>query len=119
MLRDDNKTELFEFLATHKENTGTLNTGIVIKGEDVVSNTNINKNELSPCTHEESDTRLFLHAKDASIEDNKKIIISSTDTDVVVIAIACFRDLHVEKLWIAFSRGKYFRWIPIQKCVGL
>ena len=91
MRQDDNKTELFEFLATHIEHTETLNTVIVTKGEDAVSNTNINRNELSPCTHEEADTRLFVHAKDASTEGNKKIIISSTDTDVVVIAISCFR----------------------------
>ena len=50
--------ELFEFLATHIENTETLNTGIITNGEDVVSNTNINKNKLSPCTHEEADSRL-------------------------------------------------------------
>ena len=56
--QDDNITELFEFLATHIENTETLNKVIITKGEDVVSNTNINKNELSPCTHEEGDTRL-------------------------------------------------------------
>ena len=118
--QDDNKTELFAFIATHIENTETLNTVIITKGEDVVSNTYINKNELAPCTHEEADTRLFVHAKDASIEGNKKIIISSTDTDVVVIAISCFSDLHIEKLWIAFGRGKDFRWIPIHElCLSL
>ena len=56
--QDDNITELLEFLAIHIENTETLNTGIITKDEDVVSNTNINKNELSPCTHEEADSRL-------------------------------------------------------------
>ena len=39
-----------------------LNSIIVTKGEDV-SNTVIDKRELSPCTHEGVDTRLFLHAK--------------------------------------------------------
>ena len=57
MRLDENKTELFEFLATHIANTGTPNKVSVTKGEDVVSNININKHELSPCTHEEADTR--------------------------------------------------------------
>ena len=37
------------------------------------------------------------------------------DTDVVVIAIACFSDLNIEKLWVAFGKGKDFRWIPIHE----
>ena len=96
------------------------NTVIVTKGESVVSNTDIDKHELSPCTHEEADTRIFLHAKDVSREGNKKIIRSSTDTDVVVIAVAYFSDLNIEKLWIAFGKGKDFRWIPIHElCLPL
>ena len=118
--QDDNKTELFEFLAGHIENTEMPNTVIVTKGESVVSNTDIDKHELSPCTHEEADTRLFLHAKDVSRESNKKIIISSTGTDVMVIAVACFSDLNIEKLWIAFGKEKDFRWNPIHEvCLSL
>ena len=73
------------------------------RGTGIVSNTDIDKHELSPCTHEEADTRLFLHAKDISKEGNRKISISSSDTDVVVIAVACFSDLNIEKLWLAFA----------------
>ena len=113
--QDDNKTELFEFLAALIERIETLNKVVVTKGNDVISNTDIDKHDLSPCTHEEADTRLFLHAKDASKEGFKKITISSPDTDVVVIAMACFSDLNIEKLWIAFGKGKDFRWIPIHE----
>ena len=56
---------------------------------------------LSPCTHEEADTRLFIHAKDAASEGCKNVIIKSTDTDLVVIGVTFFNDLNVDNLWIA------------------
>ena len=38
----------------------------------------------------------------------------------MVIAIARFSNLNIEKLWIAFGRGKDFRWIPIHElCLSL
>ena len=112
---DDNKTELFEFLATHIEMTEAANRIVATKGENVVSNIAINMEGLSPCTHEEADTRLFIHAKDAASEGCKNVILKSTDTDVVVIGVTLFNDLNVENLWIAFSRGKSFRWVPIHE----
>ena len=112
---DDNKTELFEFLATHIEMNEAANRIVATKGENVVSNIAINMEGLSPCTHEEADTRLFIHAKDAASEGCKNVIIKSTDTDVVVIGATLFNDLNVENLWIAFSRGKSFRWVPIHE----
>ena len=86
---------------------------VATKGENVVSNMAINMEVLSPCTHKEADTRLFIHTKDAASEGCKNVIIKSTDTDVVVIDF--FNDLNVESLWIAFSRGKSFRWVPIHE----
>ena len=110
---DDNKTEFFEFLATHIEMAEAANRIVATKGENVVSNMAINMEVLSPCTHKEADTRLFIHAKDAASKGCKNVIIKSTDTDVVVIDF--FNDLNVESLWIAFSRGKSFRWVPIHE----
>jgi hypothetical protein len=37
---------------------------------------------IAPCTHEEADTRMFLHAKHAAIGGSKSINIVSSDTDV-------------------------------------
>ena len=65
---DDNKSELFEFIATHKEMTEAANRIVATKGENVVSSMAIKMEELSSCTHEEADTRLFVHAKDATSE---------------------------------------------------
>ena len=47
---------------------------------------------LAPCSHEEADTRLFLHVADAARKGCKKICVLTVDTDVVVIAIAMFQD---------------------------
>jgi hypothetical protein len=58
-------------------------------------------------THEEADTRMFLHA----IGGSKSINIVSSDTDVVVIGVAVFDDLNVDHLWITFGKGKDLRWI--------
>ena len=93
---DDNKTEFFEFIATHIEMAEAANRIVATKGENVVSNMAINMEVLSPCTHKEADTRLFIHAKDAVSEGCKNVIIKSTDTDVVVIDF--FNDLNVESL---------------------
>ena len=56
---------------------------------------------------------MFLHAKDAAVNGSDSIMIVSSDTDVVVIGISVFAQLDVEQLWIAFGKGKDFRWIPI------
>jgi hypothetical protein len=55
------------------------------------------------CTHEEADTRMFLHAKHAAIGGSKSINIVSSDTDVVVIGVAVFDDLNVDHLWMTFG----------------
>ena len=56
---DDNKTVLFEFLATPIEMTEAANRIVATKGEKVVSNMAINMEGLSPCTHEEADKSLL------------------------------------------------------------
>ena len=43
---------------------------------------------LDPCTHEEADSRLFLHILDASSHGYRRIMITSNDKDVVVLAVS-------------------------------
>ena len=85
------------------------------QGENVLCNSNTNISQLSPCNHEEADTQLFVHVKHAAANGCKKVIISSTDTDVVVLGVAAFERLGVEKLWIGFGRSKDFRWLPVHE----
>ena len=70
-LRDnDNKTDLFNFLADKIEQMPSPNTGMVIvtKEENVLSNHTISLEGVSPCSHEESDTCIFVHARHATQE---------------------------------------------------
>jgi len=60
-------------------------------------------------------TYVFFHAKHAAVTGNKNITINSSATYVVVLAISVFIDLHINELWIAFGKGKDFRWIPVHQ----
>jgi hypothetical protein len=75
---------------------------------------------ITLCSHEEADTRLFLHAREAVIIGDKTITIKTNDTDVVIIAISAFpllQELGLESLWISFGQGSNTRWIPIHELV--
>ena len=62
---------------------------------------------LSPCNHEEADSRIMLHAAHAAY---KKILIRTVDTDVVVLAVALARTPKEEiEVWGSVSTGKSFR----------
>ena len=60
---------------------------------------------LSPCTHEEADTRMFVHAHDASlIGQHKKVLIIANDSDVIVLGVRSFAlSSMMEELWITYS----------------
>ena len=46
---------------------------------------------LSPCSHEEADTRFFfVHVNDCAKTGHSKIVVRTGDTDVIVIAVASF-----------------------------
>jgi hypothetical protein len=46
-----------------------------------------------------------------------EIMIRTVDTDVVVLALACFHCLHMTELWIAFRTSNNLRCIPIHLLV--
>ena len=79
-----------------------------------------------PCSHEEADTRLFLHASDAIRKGHKKLSVRTvgtdvvilaistfSETDVVILAISTFSEINPDELWLAFGTGSNFRYIPI------
>ena len=113
---DDNKKELFQYLAASVQSLRLSNVEVISTAAmDVISSTTIDKAGLAPCNHEEADTRIFVHAKHASVSGMKKILIRTVDTDVVILAIAFAQKLDVEELWIAFGVGKQLRYMPIHK----
>ena len=57
---------------------------------------------ISPCNHEETDTRVILHANDAGIQGFRDILIRTIDTDIVVLAVTFYEvklKLHVGFVW--------------------
>ena len=73
------------------------------------------------CSHEEGDSRIFVHARDATLQCSKSIVIKANDTDVVVIAVATLpslQDLGLQTMWIAFSQRASARWIPVHDIVS-
>ena len=76
---------------------------------------------VSPCPHEEADTRIFVHARDATIEGSKALVIKANDTDIVVIAVSVLpqlQEIGVETLWTAFGHGVGMKWIPFHELLN-
>ena len=117
---DDNKTELFKFLSQQAVKVPTADGKSVYAtdGSNVLcSSADADLSNLVPCSHEEADTHLFLHAVDAVRKGCRKLCIRSVDTDVVVLAISTFNAINPDELWLAFGTGTKFRYIPIHEVV--
>ncbi len=116
---DENKTELFHLLAQSLPDCPAVQSfqGVIVATdtEEVVSFGNIENHNLTPCNHEEADTRILLHVKHAAEFGHRKIAIRTVDTDVVVIAISFFHELNIDELWIQFGVGRNKRWLPVHE----
>lgn len=114
-----NKTELFEYLAEKIIDNCKKNTIIVSKGTNAISNhQQMNICDISPCSHEEADTRIFLHVGHAVKMGVKAVIVNANDTDVLVIAVNTFphlQELGLQKMWIGFGQGCHLKYIPIHE----
>ena len=111
---DDNKKELFTFLS---EQVMT----IVIEGKQIVATHGTKVlcsppltvgSNLSPCLHEEADTRMMVHVADAVGNGHKSIMIRTADTDVVVLAVAAVAALSLDELWMSYGTGKSHKVLP-------
>jgi hypothetical protein len=107
---NDNKTELFHFLANQLHYVHVEEKEIYTTYDECVLSSP-NRQRMSKCSHEEADTRIMLHAQDASRCGHKKIIIRTNDTDVVALAISNVNNINANELWIAFGTGKNFRYL--------
>ena len=108
---DDNKSELFCLISeqvVHEVFPGLV---IITHGENVLSSTPCDIEELTGCTHEEADTRMFVHASHAVQHGLRKILLRTVDTDVVVISTSMALKFDCERLWLAFGTGNTFRYI--------
>lgn len=72
---------------------------------------------MQQCDHEEADTRICVHLKNALDKDARTILVRTVDTDVIVIPIGQFFHFHSTypdmDIWVAFGMGKHFQYISI------
>ena len=103
---DENKTELFNFLAHEVvENMSTEKEVFSTCGKHVLcSRVHQDVSALAPCSHEEADTRMLLHAKDAAEKGHRRIMLRTVDTDGVVLVVSTVVSLENTQLWIALAR---------------
>ena len=85
---------------------------------DCITSSNQSISNISPCNHEEADTRMLIHVQDGVRDSNTSIMIKTVDTDVVVISITMFPDLKdygCSELWISFGVGTKLRHLPVHE----
>ena len=115
----ESKTELFQFLSRHIQNTSTEKVMVATYDNDVITNKFIETSGMMPCTIEEADERVFIHANDAEKEFSR-LLIKIVDSDVVVIAVSIFhRITGIQELWIEYGLEKYLKYIPIHQLASV
>ncbi|KAJ8351860.1 hypothetical protein SKAU_G00233360 [Synaphobranchus kaupii] len=122
---DSNKTELFSFLSMvllqsfcegDKE-------AVLTDGKGVLSTQLLQDlDTLAPCSREEADSCMLLHASHATQHGHHQMFIHIVDTDVVVLTVFAASQLPAGcELWLAFGTGKSFRYLAahqIAACLG-
>ena len=102
---DENKTELFPFLATRAAGIDTTKQVLTTHHVVVLCTNQQDISSLAPCTHAKADTRMLLYLEDAVYQGLSKVSIRTVDTDVVVLAITAAQCLNISELWVAFGVG--------------
>ena len=94
---------------------------VVTKGDQALSKRSISLDGLSPCNHEEADSRIFTHALHAAKQQMTSVLIKACDTDVLVVAVSVFatlQDAGMEMLWVEFGQAQFIKWLPIHDMVA-
>ena len=74
---------------------------------------------VAPCTQDEADTRLFLHVAATTVAGHRRVMVRTSDSDVVVLGVSAFVALgqQIDELWIAFGMRQRYRYIPVHDIV--
>ena len=114
---NENKANLTQFLSTELENhVQHYEDQVVISGgfedpEKVTSTAGIDVSHLQ-ATHEEADTRILLHAADATAKGYERLIIQCRDTDVLVLLLVFANQLS-QGIWMKAGTAKKPRYIKV------
>ncbi|KAL8560494.1 hypothetical protein ACOMHN_042314 [Nucella lapillus] len=107
---DSNKSELFRYLSQCAITLDTDKQIISTQGSIAVSNSPAELSDLSPCTHEEADSRMMVHLWHAA-KDSRRILLRTVDTDVVILAVAAASRHPSHEVWVSMGTGKDLRHI--------
>ena len=111
---NENKTELFSLLAEQLVLARVAGKEVYSTIHERVLSSPIRDDMrgLAPCTHEEADSRIFVHVADAARRGHRSVMVHTCDTDVLAIAVSLVHELlGINELWLAFGSGKHFRYI--------
>jgi hypothetical protein len=114
---EQNKDELFHYLAECIRSYDASGKILLSKDEIIITAGDYELGDIEsvqPCTHEEAHTRILLHVAHCAKRGIMKIAIHTVDSDVVIISVGHFHDLHIEELWISFGVGNHFHHIPVR-----
>ena len=109
---NENKTERFKFAAETLMEKAEVPDKIFIgtSAEKSLCSSKKDTNRIEPCTHEEADTHLMLHLDDCAKEGLQRVMIRTSDIDVIVLAVACVLLNAVKELWMALGVRKHFQY---------
>ena len=119
---EDNKASLAHFLSTEisKRYSGSPRYELVISGgfNDIqrVWSSDLSRDDFLglASTHEEADTRIVLHAKDAAHRGYRQVNVLCRDTDVLVLLLAHKEEL-CEDIWMFSGTSRRKQYIPVHK----
>ena len=72
---------------------------------------------LTPCDHEEADTRTLLHAAHMKQQGFESITLKANDTDILILSVFAQAHLGFTELWASFGTGKHHKFIPVHNIV--
>ena len=122
IILEDNKASLAHFLSTEISESYSAPPGreLVINGgfKDTLkvwsSDTSRQDIRELASDHEEEDSRIVLHARDAAARGYKQVNILCRDTDVLVLLLA-HREQLCQEIWMFAGTSRQRRYIPVHK----
>ena len=102
---EKNKEELFSLLAEEISKIVVEGKTILVTSKEKVEKTDdTDVDTLQPCKIEEFDSRFPLHLYHASQNGHKNLLVKTVDTDIIIIAIARFKEIGCETLYVEYGK---------------
>ena len=90
---------------------------LVTSKENVKKTDDTNVDTLQPCKIEEFDCRFPLHLYHAVQNGHKNLLVKTVDTDIIIVAIARFKEIGCETLYIEYGKADKLQIYAIQNIV--